>query len=359
MELRLRNKIHIPYTSLQSHVTRLQRLQQAGDVLRRTARFVVLARRLESQVRDMKKDGTDPTIKRESRSNSVDVTTLEDDGKERTIAKAALSIAELGELHLSMSNRNSHTVKRNPVALLDDPNTEEVDPEDAAGTVSEDRDTNYIPLRFINAVAEHVPLVEEARTNVTAEMQTMVLTGLSTLVSQPPAQSLILVLNEMLSESAPPINITTDSFKSPHFTVPRAKPRVRSFRSCRGTHKKRIRPKQGWQRYRPQRYALSRRIDIKTPSHANSDHSFFSILFVESSSPSQSLLYKSRVRTEPTSVTAPQWTAALWGRLDNLIEEMAGCCIKVCVHGLFFRDWRFSGASVIHNRCTRLSRFSR
>ena len=49
----------------------------------------------------------------------------------------------------------------------------------------------------------------------------------------------------------------------------------------------------------------------------------------QSQSQSTSMLYKSRVRTEPTSVTAPQWTAALWNRLENLIEEMAGCCIKV------------------------------
>ena len=40
-------------------------------------------------------------------------------------------------------------------------------------------------------------------------------------------------------------------------------------------------------------------------------------------------MYKSRVRTEPTNVTAPQWTAALWGSLESLIEEMADCCIKV------------------------------
>lgn len=44
---------------------------------------------------------------------------------------------------------------------------------------------------------------------------------------------------------------------------------------------------------------------------------------------SQSLLYKSRLRTEPTNITAPQWNAALWSRLEVMIEEMAGCCIKV------------------------------
>jgi hypothetical protein len=44
---------------------------------------------------------------------------------------------------------------------------------------------------------------------------------------------------------------------------------------------------------------------------------------------SSSLLYKSRVRTEPTNLTAPQFTNALWTRLESLIEELVGCCIKV------------------------------
>lgn len=48
--------------------------------------------------------------------------------------------------------------------------------------------------------------------------------------------------------------------------------------------------------------------------------------------PSQGLLYKSRVRTEPTSVTAPQFSAALWVRLESLIEQMSGCCVKVGRH---------------------------
>jgi conserved oligomeric Golgi complex subunit 5 len=40
-------------------------------------------------------------------------------------------------------------------------------------------------------------------------------------------------------------------------------------------------------------------------------------------------MYKSRFRTEPTNVTAPQWQAALWSSLESLVEEMADCCIKV------------------------------
>lgn len=51
--------------------------------------------------------------------------------------------------------------------------------------------------------------------------------------------------------------------------------------------------------------------------------------FTDASSTPSSMLYRSRLRTEPTNVTAPQWTAALWSSLESLVEEMADCCIKV------------------------------
>lgn len=41
------------------------------------------------------------------------------------------------------------------------------------------------------------------------------------------------------------------------------------------------------------------------------------------------LAYKSRIRQEPTNVTAPQWGHALWARLTALVEDMAGACVKV------------------------------
>ena len=40
-------------------------------------------------------------------------------------------------------------------------------------------------------------------------------------------------------------------------------------------------------------------------------------------------MYKSRSRNEPASSAVPQWTSALWARLERLVEDMAGCCIKV------------------------------
>lgn len=44
---------------------------------------------------------------------------------------------------------------------------------------------------------------------------------------------------------------------------------------------------------------------------------------------SQGLVYKSRIRTEPTNLTAPQWSSAMWTRLESLIEDLSSCCIKV------------------------------
>ena len=48
------------------------------------------------------------------------------------------------------------------------------------------------------------------------------------------------------------------------------------------------------------------------------------------SSPQTTQTYRSRIRTEPTNVTAPQWSTALWVRLETMFQEMADCCIKVC-----------------------------
>lgn len=55
-----------------------------------------------------------------------------------------------------------------------------------------------------------------------------------------------------------------------------------------------------------------------------------------SSSPQSNPVYRSRVRTEPTNATAPQFAAALWSRLEIMIEEMADCCVKVRALNIFF-----------------------
>jgi hypothetical protein len=93
---RLRLKIRVPFQSLQAHVSCQQKLHQASDVLRRTSRFVVLTRRLQVQMADMNGSNTTETDRISTPQADDQGQDIEDE-KERIIAKAALSIAELGE----------------------------------------------------------------------------------------------------------------------------------------------------------------------------------------------------------------------------------------------------------------------
>lgn len=109
--LRLRQKFRYPYQTMQANVTRLQRLQQASDVLRRTSRFTILAKRLQAQMAEVG-DSAGGTTSR-SKGPELKVNTGVPDGrrsatpgldyegeKERSLAQAALTIAELGrEVH--------------------------------------------------------------------------------------------------------------------------------------------------------------------------------------------------------------------------------------------------------------------
>ena len=89
-------KIRAPYLSLQGHVNRLHKLQQASDVLRRISRFLILARRLELQMTELNKPLDTSVDTPTEPSKSIGVSYEEPgDEKERTIAKAALTIAEL------------------------------------------------------------------------------------------------------------------------------------------------------------------------------------------------------------------------------------------------------------------------
>jgi hypothetical protein len=104
---RLRQKFRYPYQTMQANVTRLQRLQQASDVLRRTSRFTILAKRLQAQMAEVGESagGTSSRSKAsESKVNSgvpdgrrSATPGLDYEGeKERSLAQAALTIAELG-----------------------------------------------------------------------------------------------------------------------------------------------------------------------------------------------------------------------------------------------------------------------
>jgi hypothetical protein len=87
----MRSKIRLPYQTLTRQVTRLRRLQQALDALRRTSRFIVLGRRLSHQLVEMN------TSNGSAVPESVLTSTTEDTWRDGIVSKAALSIAELGE----------------------------------------------------------------------------------------------------------------------------------------------------------------------------------------------------------------------------------------------------------------------
>ncbi|KIY53032.1 hypothetical protein FISHEDRAFT_63466 [Fistulina hepatica ATCC 64428] len=243
---KLRAKIRVPYQSMQTSVTRLQKLQQASNVLRRTSRFVVLARRLQGQMTEMELNkGNQPSTPTAAEiSTSLAGTDTEDD-RERAVARAALSIAELD------------------------------DQRESADAI--------IPLRAISAVAAHVAFIEDARATVMNEMENMVVAGLTSLNQSLLASSLQTAYNlGVLPELVQ--GLVTDLAQA-------VEERIRST------------------------------FDLGQISKDT---------LVKDSNASQSpTLYKSRIRTEPTNITAPQWTAALWSRLEITIEEMAVCCIKV------------------------------
>lgn len=264
---KLRQKFRTPYQTMQASVKRLQRLQQVSDVLRRTSRFTTLAKRLQIQMAELG-DGAGAQAKAPSNSAALDgrrsaTPGLDYEGeRERLLAQAAVTIAELGDL-----------LPDEPTAM-----SEEAPPVDAGPSSS-----RHIPLRSINAVAVHIPFIDSARFKVTGDMESMVLEGLSQ-VNQPLlATSLqtahnLRVLPDLVQNLVSDLSTAVEARIKAAFDVSQ----------------------------------ISKELNAKDPT-----------------SSSAGLVYKSRIRQEPTSVTAPQWANALWNRLSFLIEDMAGACVKV------------------------------
>ena len=168
--------MHIPYENLQSLVTRLQQFQQASDLLRRTSRFVILARRLRVQMKEIQgQKGSDKGLMDDPVLTAIGQGKDIADDKERAIAKAALSIAELGSSHSAYAELR---VTQFSVRLLAGIET----PGEYSSKSSLDT-RNSIPLRSIKVFA-HETFIEDARSIITNEMENMVLSGLATLVNK-------------------------------------------------------------------------------------------------------------------------------------------------------------------------------
>lgn len=81
-------------------MARLKKLQQASDILRRTSRFVILARRLQLQMKEVQiapdRTARDSVTDSSGLSSAAVAQTMDiEDDKERAVAKAALTISEI------------------------------------------------------------------------------------------------------------------------------------------------------------------------------------------------------------------------------------------------------------------------
>ncbi|KAI9437572.1 Golgi transport complex subunit 5-domain-containing protein [Lactarius indigo] len=259
---KLRQKFRTPYQTMQASVKRLQRLQQVSDVLRRTSRFTTLSKRLQTQMGSLV---TAPPSGAALDGRRSATPGLDYEGeRERLLAQAAVTIAELGDL-LEISPDE-------PTAT-----SEEAPPVDVGPSSS-----RHIPLCSIKSVAVYIPFIDSARSKVTVNMESMVLEGLSQ--NQPLlATSLqtahnLRLLPDLVQNLVSDLSTAVEARIKAAFDVSQ----------------------------------ISKELNAKDPA-----------------SSSAGLAYKSRIRQEPTNVTAPQWANALWNRLASLIEDMAGACVKV------------------------------
>ncbi|KIL68918.1 hypothetical protein M378DRAFT_70503 [Amanita muscaria Koide BX008] len=267
---KLRSKVHEPYRSLATHVTRLRRLQQATDLLRRTSRFVTLARRLHVQMAELNTLLAPEHQRQQIEALSNILSHMDRDTRDeldRALAKAALSLAEL-------------------MVCLDESVGK---PQQSAMTESRDKFTDTAAksaysLRSIKAVAGYIPLIDDSQIKVTNVMEIMLYAGLESRNSAMLASSLQIAYN---------LRVLPDL--------------VQTFLSelTRGMEDQ---VRSAFDMSRLSKDAINRAAN-NTGAHSSS--------------------YKSRVRTEPTNVTAPQWTTILWERIEGLIQEIAESCIKV------------------------------
>ncbi|CUA67712.1 Conserved oligomeric Golgi complex subunit 5 [Rhizoctonia solani] len=263
---RLRLKVHVPYQTLAGLFSQLQKLRQAADVLRRTSRFVALARRLELQMKEIDSGVPASTLSKslptgdsrgslDSAAPGAGAGTEDGNAKERAVARAALSAAELA-------------------SLLETP---------ATNTISDEEQPAFIPLQKINVITRLVPTLEASRKRINEEMESMIIEGLASLNQSVLAAALQTAFNLRIMPTV-----------------------VQSLL-----------------------LDLTEAVDARIKSAFDVSKIAKEISGNDPAPQPTGLMYRSRLRTAPTNLTAPQWTNALWARLEQMIEEMAGCCIKV------------------------------
>lgn len=287
---RLRTKLSTPYTALQAHVTRLQKLQVASDVLRRVARFFMLSRRLEVQMKLVNRasnpSGATPTPMKEygdtirspmtPLAGAGEDQTEEEKERARAIIKAALSVAEIFVLVDASPSMDEHGEQDG-----------DKDSKEAERTSMElPMEIPPISLRALNVISSHIPHVQAAREHIVGEMEAMLVTGVQELNRSLLSSALLTAHNlRILPETVQ--NLVGDLIQVVETRVKNA------FDMA----------------------ALGREKGLKEAASA--------------ASAASNLLYRSRVRTDPTNVTAPQWANAFWARLETMVADLGEACIKV------------------------------
>ncbi|SCV73732.1 BQ2448_6162 [Microbotryum intermedium] len=148
-----------------------------------------------------------------------------------------------------------------------------------------EKDSELISIRSVSLIASQVPAVSSSRERVVLSMESTVQRGLSELDHPLLASSLqtahnLSVLPQLVDALLASLNDVVSR------EVRRAFDMV----------------------------SLAKEINAKDPSQSSGPTSF---------------VYKSRARTEPTTVTLPLWQSALWARMETLVSEMGAICIKV------------------------------
>lgn len=287
---RLQSKIHTPYITLRSQVSRLERARTASELLRRAGRFLVLARRLDSQMGFVAKPvaaaasngqvttASSPDISRRptpGRNEEIGNAKLEGElegEREREMLKAALTIAEL-DLLLDLAPEDTKT------AVL---SNSETDPLQTG-----------IALTSLDFVAQQAPLIARSKETVIAEMENMVVQGLANLNQPLLSTSLqtaynMRLLPQLVQNLLADLNDAVESRIGKAFDMAS--------------------------------------IGKEVAAREQQSHT--------ATSAASSLLYRttrgrSAVETSPSNQTIGTWTQVLWKRMDVLIEDISQCCIKV------------------------------
>ncbi|KAJ9113081.1 hypothetical protein QFC20_001968 [Naganishia adeliensis] len=294
---KLQTKIHTPYVTLQSEVSRLEKARTASELLRRAGRFLVLARRLETQMGFVTKPATPatatPNIQQKTDSPNPNRTpTLrpghepgspkpegEEEGeREREMLKAALTIAELGEFTISEA---ACVILRKGCAPEDTLLGTSTDDQPATG--ESDALPTDVPLESLDFVAQQAPVIARSKETIISEMENMVVQGLANLTAYN-----MRLLPQLVQNLLADLNDAVESRIAKAFDMTSIGKEV-----------------------------AAREQQSHTPASAAS-----------------SLLYrttrgKHAAETAPSNQTIGTWTQVLWKRMDMLIEDISQCCIKV------------------------------